>query len=990
MPDIVINPSLGKIDFFTVKGDQASTNSMLLSASVILFNGPISASSISAGGAGAFVTTAQSTSNYLTKFTNTSSIGNSLVYDDGTNVGIGTSSPSVKLAVEGGSIATVNITGSDVKYSFDIRALVGGAIGFNNAAASNVYGAVTGSAYFGVAQSYPIVFTTAGTERLRIASGGSVGIGTTTVNQKLSIYPGTTGGISLQDSDGGTRSYFFIDNTNPTYSTGIRTNNYYLDFDSSGASQNAIRFYTGTSTIGTGTERMRILSDGNVGIGTSSPSAKLQVAGNISGSSFTSSISNAVGFLGTSSWAQNVVSASFATTAQTANALNTANNYQVNSIGVGIAGSGTAGRIGMNEAGIRSWSITPTGGRLVIEAGDGLGSAIFSCPLTSSNFVGPGTGLTGTAASLTAGTANALNTANSYTIAGLTVNGNISASGTISASKLQVVGTANVIELVQATSGSATYYVMDNTVETGGRRYRFGYSGASADKGSFTIYNATDNITPFTILTSGSVGIGTTAPTARLHVTGSTGGVFEVDTAGGATTLYVSASGNVGIGTTNPIYKFQVVGSAYVNNGTLFIDSGNTLNWGNSTQYILGTNDVGLSFVAGSATRMFISSSGNVGIGSSSPSAKLDIRQTSAATGLKVFTNDTSTSYIAQFIGYDNSLGDTTRMVVQAGGNVGIGTSSPAYLLDVSGSSRHGYRTADNHYFTGSVNISGSLNATASWANNVLTASSLVAANSYTITNLTASNISASGTSSFGYVGIGTTLPSAKLTIVENTNGGTINLVGRTSDDTAAINFRANGDASTYAYVSPDTNEFRLYHNDGFMSFYPGGSEKVRITSTGNVGIGTTSPDSKLKVFGTNVNDGSAYYTMNLLNTANAVSGVGSGLMFGTNIGTASGIYINAMSGIEGIKENGTNNDYASALKFTTRINGGSLTERVRIDSVGNVGIGTSSPVAKLDVAGNSKLGASISNTHQITGSLSITGSVSGINTESFHPFLLG
>ena len=99
-----------------------------------------------------------------------------------------------------------------------------------------------------------------------------------------------------------------------------------------------------------------------------------------------------------------------------------------------------------------------------------------------------------------------------------------------------------------------------------------------------------------------------------------------------------------------------------------------------------------------------------------------------------------------------------------------------------------------------------------------------------------------------GNVGIGTTNPTAKLTIVDNTNGGSINLVGRTNDDTAAINFRANGDASTYAYVAPDTNEFRLYHNDGFMSFYPGGSEKVRITSTGNVGIGSSSPSSKFEV----------------------------------------------------------------------------------------------------------------------------------------------
>jgi hypothetical protein len=107
--------------------------------------------------------------------------------DSNGNIGIGTTSVSTKLAVEGGSVSTVNSTGTDVRYSFDIRTLVGGAIGFNNAAATNVYGVVTGSAYFGVAQSYPIVFTTNGSERMRIAAGGNVGIGTTSPAYKLDV-----------------------------------------------------------------------------------------------------------------------------------------------------------------------------------------------------------------------------------------------------------------------------------------------------------------------------------------------------------------------------------------------------------------------------------------------------------------------------------------------------------------------------------------------------------------------------------------------------------------------------------------------------------------------------------------------------------------------------------------------------------------------------------------------------------------------------------
>ena len=79
-------------------------------------------------------------------------------------------------------------------------------------------------------------------------------------------------------------------------------------------------------------------------------------------------------------------------------------------------------------------------------------------------------------------------------------------------------------------------------------------------------------------------------------------------------------------------------------------------------------------------------SGGNVGIGTTSAGAKLDVYQGSAATGLQVYVNDVGTANIMTLKGYDNSLGVQTRMVVQANGNVGINTTdfSAGYTFNVA------------------------------------------------------------------------------------------------------------------------------------------------------------------------------------------------------------------------------------------------------------------------------------------------------------------
>ena len=74
--------------------------------------------------------------------------------------------------------------------------------------------------------------------------------------------------------------------------------------------------------------------------------------------------------------------------------------------------------------------------------------------------------------------------------------------------------------------------------------------------------------------------------------------------------MFIRSNGRVGIGTTNPIYPFQVVGNAYVNGGTLFLDSTQYLRWGDSNQGIVGENNNGVSIVAGGSTRQTIYGAG--------------------------------------------------------------------------------------------------------------------------------------------------------------------------------------------------------------------------------------------------------------------------------------------------------------------------------------------------------------------------------------------
>ncbi len=149
----------------------------------------------------------------------------------------------------------------------------------------------------------------------------------------------------------------------------------------------------------------------------------------------------------------------------------------------------------------------------------------------------------------------------------------------------------------------------------------------------------------------------------------------------------------------------------------------------------------------------------------------------------------------------------------------------------------------------------------------------------------------------------------------------------------------ANGAATEPAYTFSGSSGTGMYRatSGALLRFAVSSNFAFGVDTSGNVGIGTTSPVGRTDIAGTSV-DQLAWGLLSVRSSDAQGADKGGSLAFGGLYDATNSTH---WAQISGRKENGTSGQYGGYLAFATRTNGaGANTERARIDSAGNFGIG--------------------------------------------------
>jgi hypothetical protein len=850
------------------------------------------------------------------------------------NVGIGTTSPGTKLVIVGGDDAA-GVGVLEIQTAGGTNLKIGG---------NSTYSWIQSHS------SKPLYINQLGNNVILNSGGGNVGIGTTSPNVTLEAngkVRSTRSGVASQylEIDGGTAGAVYLTAAGASKPLVIQNNN---------TTQSDIWFDQAVASnylwLQAGTEKMRLNSSGNLGIGTTSPSVRLQVDNNthnyIQVNSSVANVQTALNVTNsastsraTLSWEDGTRGAYADLYSSTYLTFTTQSSEKMRITAAGTVAIGNAGSGGGYGIEINNSASTP---RI-----DLVDNSNYTAQLKSNGLV----------VTLQNNSNNALVLGTNGTErVRVTAAGNVGIGTTAPAELLELSASANPkIRFVDVGNLDSKIGIVDSTAlgfeVNGSERMRISSAGAlklnaygsGSNTGTatqrlavdasgnvieipigsgpvdgngtanyITRWSDADTITNSIIYDNGTnVGIGTATPSSKLDVVGAiiSTGTYQARMIGAAGGAYFGsmsavpvifqvnqnevarfdASGNLGIGTTSPAKKVTIAADSSTWAGApqvAFYDtvSGQTdsRNWtvgAISTNY--GNFTIANSTAAGgdpTTPRLTINKDGNVGIGTTSPAQKLDVNGAIAVSGTTFVDSTRRNIYLDSF---------------SAGGGAGIFFRDGfTYNASITAEDHSG-SAADGICISGGDGISFSTGSNSKNERMRITGA--------------------------GNVGIGTTSPAVSLQV--NASTAAIRLE-ETSASAKRLEFSI--DSSAVAKISANQSAQSI-------AFETVGSERMRITDAGNVGIGTTTPSSG---FG------------------GTIANVKLALRNGT---------VGANGGTSVILIGGDNNHYSSItaehtgggdtyLSFGTSTGAVNPSEKMRITSGGNVGIGTTSPGYKLSV----------------------------------------